>query len=82
MQDTRATTRWPTRWPQVSIYEKMLALIGPNAPPFARAAFLDELNIAGHGCDEPADFFHVVCTKSLFESPTEHPLSTHLPTTL
>jgi len=59
MQDTRATTRWPTRWPQVSIYEKMLALIGPNAPPFARAAFLDELNIAGHGCDEPADFFHV-----------------------
>ena len=42
-----------------ALYDKMLALIGPNAPPFARAGFLDELNVAGHGCDEPADFFHV-----------------------
>ena len=41
------------------LYDKMLALIGPSAPPYARAGFLDELNMAGHGCDEPAEFFHV-----------------------
>jgi hypothetical protein len=43
----------------VLLYDKMLALIGPSAPPHARAGFLDELNMAGHGFDEPAEFFHV-----------------------
>ena len=40
------------------MYEKMTQLVGPEAPPGPRKAFLEELN-TGKGCEEPIDFFHV-----------------------
>ena len=46
-----------------AIFERMIELVGPNAPAARRRAFMSEVSTVGQ--EEPADFFQVAIDKHL-----------------